>query len=187
MENVNTLEVTLFFDQEIKLDLELGGYRLIPGCREECGLPMEAFLILYAVKDDEKILITGPTDLSRLVARIRNEDEAWRFLRLFTSQETHYLFQKKSYLIDLFLSSDTPSGYGRISPETASRISYKTPTIRLEHHEYFVCRDLVCATRNEISVIRRREALAETGKYRMIEEKQLGKLKPEEILLPSYE
>jgi len=186
--------ITLLFDQEIRIGLDLSGYRLIPGYSSgHIGLPMEIYLHLYAVRNEDKTLIAGPDDLSRFVTRISSEDEAWRFLRLFTALSTHYLFQKRVYIIDLGVSlvSDQVVDSVVISPEVAERVGYKSPDMRRQDQEYIARRDLVCANPLNlsipVSVLRRREALAEDGTYRFIEDQVIGEIERTEVPFPAYE
>jgi hypothetical protein len=126
--SMSVLPITLLFTQELKLDLPLSGHRLIPGYGEKMGLPVEVYLRLYAVKNEEKTLITGPSDLSRFVTRINSEETAWRFLRLFTAPETHFLFQKGTYTVELgILPPGLAGGTAMISPDLAVRVGYEAP------------------------------------------------------------
>ncbi|HSB70753.1 MAG TPA: hypothetical protein VLT62_15610 [Candidatus Methylomirabilis sp.] len=186
-------EVTLLFDQEIAIGLPLSGYRLVPGIRGRMGLPAEAFLELYAVSaEGEKTLIAGPADLSPLVGHIGSEDEAWRFLRLFTAPETHYFFQKAAYTTDLrVLSPGEPPAVSAISPALARQVGYQAPQIRLEGNEYVACRDLIRTGGTQrsapVALLRRWEALSREGSYRLIEERVIGELESTQAIPPSYE
>jgi hypothetical protein len=183
--------VTLLFEQEINIDLPLAGRRLIPGYRGQFGLPVEIYLRLYAVKDEDKALIAGPDDLSRFVTHIVDENAAWRFLRLFTSPETHYLFQKEVFSVDLKVSAGPKSEVGGISPNVARRIGYQPPEIKRETNEYVARRDLVRADaknrQKQATALRRREALTDDGQYRFIEDKILADLSRTDVVMPSYE
>lgn len=184
--------ITLLPDQEINIDLPMSGHRLIPGYSGQIGLPLEIYLRLYAVKDEEKTLIAAPGDLSRFVKRIDGEEAALRFLRLFTAPDTHYHFQRGNYTIDLDVG--VPGSLhtaGTISPELAKRIDYQSPEIQLEKNEYLAERDLMradSANRSEpVEVFRRREALSREGDYRFIEDKVKGEIRRQDVPFPSYE
>ena len=186
-------DITLLFDQELVIGLPLSGYRLVPGFRGRMGLPAEAFLVLYAVSaGGEKILIAGPEDLSRLVSHIGSEDEAWKFLRLFTAPETHYFFQKATYTTDLrVLSPGEPRGVSAISPEVARQVGYQAPQMRREGNEYVACRDLIRSGPAQASapvvVLRRWEALSTEATYRLIEDRVIGEVEFTQAIPPSYE
>ncbi len=185
-------QITLLSDQEIHLDLPLSGYRLIPGYSGKVGLPFEIYLRLYAVKGDEKNLIAGPPDLSRFVTSVADENAVWRFLRLFTFPDSHYLFQKDVYTIDLEVAPlASPTGVGMISPETAQRIGYEAREVKLEHDEYITGHDLMRAapvnSSTAIEVLRRREALSRDGAYRFIEDRMKGEIGRQDVIFPSYE
>lgn len=184
--------VTLLFDQEIDIGLPLSGHHLIPGYQGQIGLPMEIYLQLYAVKGEERALIAGPNDLSRFVTQIDGEIAAWRFLRLFTAPETHFLFQKDVYTIDLEVSAPgAPLRAGAISPALAQRVGYQPPEMRREGPQYLARRDLVRAdARNRslpVTFFRRSEALAENGAYIFIDEQSLAELPRTDVIMPSYE
>jgi hypothetical protein len=185
--------INLLFDQEIDIGIPLSGYRLIPGYSGEFGLPVEVFLHLYAVRDKVDVkLISQPGHLSPLIEHISSEDEAWRFLRLFTAPDTHYLFQKDIYSIDIGVSTPSePPRIGMISWDLAQRVGFRPPEIRLVDQEYIACRDLVRANPIDLSakvlVIRRCEALSVDGVYRFIEERKAGEIARKDLPFPAYE
>jgi hypothetical protein len=185
--------ITLLFEQEIDIGLPLSGYRLIPGYKGEAGLPLEAFLHLYAVNDaGERVLIAGPNDLSPLVERVSSEEAAWRFLRLFTAPATHYLFEKNTYVIDIRVrEAGEEAAIGTISPEVARSVGYQPPQMRLEDDEYIAQRDLarVDAARpsGPATLLRRREALSQAGVYRFIEDRVVGEIERKNVYIPYYE
>jgi hypothetical protein len=184
--------INLLEDQEVQLGLPLSGYRLIPGYTGHLGLPVEIYLRLYAVKDQEKRLIASPDDLSRIVTHIDDQDAAWRFLRLFTAPATHYLFQKGLYTIDLEVSSPgLQTGEGMISREVAQRIGFQPAEMTRENHQYVASRDLVRANAIErgalAEVLRRRETLSEGAAYCLIEDRVKGRIAREDVAFPSYE
>ena len=185
-------DVTLMPDQEVAIGLPLSGYRLIPGYQGMLGLPVEAYLRLYAVNDQgDRRLIADPGDVSPLVERIGSEEDAWRFLRLFTAPATHYLFQKQTSTVDLDAPAPgQPAGIGSISPEVARRIGYQPPEMRLENREYLATRMLVRASAGAgggATVLRRREAVGVDGSYRLIADEEVAQLDRGEVVLPMYE
>lgn len=186
-------DVTLLFDRKIDISIPLSGYQLIPGYQGEVGLPLEAFLRLYAVSDQGNIiLIAGPDHLSKLVYRINSEEEAWNFLRLFTGPKTHYLFQKETYIVDIHvLTPGEVAGIGAVSPEIARQIGYQPPQIRLEGHEYIAQRNLASASAarpsGSVTIIRRHEVLSQNGTYRFINDYMVGKTERINICIPYYE
>lgn len=184
--------ITLLPDQEILIDLPLSGHRLIPGYSGHIGLPMEIYLRLYAVKAEEKTPIAAPDDLSRFVERIDDEEAAWRFLRLFTGPDTHYLFQRGFYTIDLRVGRPgSESAVGMISPGESQRLRYQQPEIKLVDDGYLAERDLIRAHPVDrsapVQVFRRREALSRDGGYVFIEDEVKGEIGRREVPFPSYE
>ena len=185
--------VTLLFDREIQIAVPLKGYRLIPGFEGQGGLPMEAFLRLFAVNEKgDRAKISGPSDLSPLVAAVRNEREAWSFFRLFTGASTHYLFRTDTYVVDvqIAVSRDIQS-IGDISAEGARKAGLTEPELTHKDSEYSASRDLLrVGVRNSNPapvILRRREAISETGKYRFIEDAVVAEVSRTDVLLPNYE
>lgn len=185
--------VNLLFDRELTPGFSVPGYRLIPGYSGEVGLPFEAFLRLYAVKDEtERVLISGPGDLSPLVGPIKNVEAAWSFLCLFTAPETHYLFQKDVYILDLTVArSDEDRALGEISAVIARKIGFQPPRIEMSNQEYVATRDLVRIDTRGLArspvVLRRKEGLSASGAYRFIEERAIGEVERKDVTLPAYE
>lgn len=185
-------DVVLFFDRAIDLGIPLSGYRLIPGAPDTAGLPLEAFLKLYAVDDQGKqILIAAPSDLSPLVQHIPDQAAAWRFLHLFTAPDTHYLFQKDEYTLDLRLATDGNEGPGTISPELARSFGYDPPRMLHEGDKYQAVRYLVRARAVESPdpavILRWRESLSEDGAYSLLEERVITQVERYLVHVPSYE
>jgi hypothetical protein len=185
---LNTLEnVTLLYEREIDLGVDLAGYRLIPGFRGEVGLPLEAFLELFAVRGAEIVPVT-PERLPSLIERIEDEEDAWKVLRLFISPETHFLFKKDVYVLDLV---PDPSRVGGIAPETAERIGYLEPEMRREDEKFVARRDVVQFEAGRPSpqplALRWRESLSREGAYQLLDEQTIAELSPEEVTLPYYE
>jgi len=184
--------IALLPNERIDLDLPLSGYSLVPGYKGKIALPVELYLQLYAIKGEEKILIREPCDLSRIVAGIENEAAAWRFLRLFTASESHYLFQKGIYTIELMLAAPGRElGDGIISAEIADAIGYEPPEMRHEHETFTASRDLVRTDplnpAKPMQMLRRREALSERGRYCFVEDILKGKIEQRNVVVPSYE
>jgi hypothetical protein len=185
-------DVVLFYDREIDLGIPLSGYRLIPGAPDSAGLPLEAFLQLYAVNNQgNQVLIATPADLSPFVTRIPDEAAAWRLLHLFTSPETHYLFQKDEYTLDLQVTTNGSVGPGSISSELARSIGYTPAQIVHEGANYRATRDLVrasaVASPAPATIVRRRESLGEDGTYRLLEERAIAQVERYAVHVPSYE
>jgi hypothetical protein len=186
-------DVTLLFDRQLDVGVPLAGSRLVPGMGPEGGLPLEAFLRLYAVDQSGKaVLIAGPADLAPLVTRVGSEEAAWRFLRLFTAPETHYLFQKDAYTIDLRVAAPGEAReVGTITPDDAARFGYQPPQMTFDGGEYTARRDLVhaapAAQSKPATLVRRREALAEDGAYRLVDERDVGPIARTAVIVPAYE
>jgi hypothetical protein len=180
-------------EREIQSGFVLRGHRLIPGSEGEVGLPLEAFLRLYAVRGTEKpIRIDGPADLAPLVSSIDDEEAAWRFLRLFTAPETSYLFHKDCWLIELrSRSSGEAAVAGTVDPAIARAAGLSPPTMAVTPDGYIAEHDLFCASPSEGrtagKVCRRREYVARSGVYRVLDHRIVGRLDPADVVLPRYE
>ncbi|WP_425397123.1 hypothetical protein [Aeoliella sp.] len=71
-----------------------GGWRFVFGSYEEIGLPVTAFLTLYAVRDDEVKEIQTFQDLEELEGlRIEDAQGALALVRLLTAEETYVVFE----------------------------------------------------------------------------------------------
>lgn len=70
-----------------------GGWRFVWRFQGELGLPLEAFVSLYAERNGQAALITGPKDVQGLPGvRILSSDQALSFVRLFTQKNTFHRF-----------------------------------------------------------------------------------------------
>lgn len=184
--------LTLLYDRELRHGLSISGYRLVPGYPGTLRLPLEAFLNLYAIDEAGNArLIDGPEALSPLVTCVGSGDEAWSFFRLFTTPETHYYFQKGDSLLELRVGESVPREVVTISSQTAADIRYEPPTITHVGAEYLATRMLVrghgARLRQPVEIIRRREGISTSGRYRVIEEKTVARLPRTVITLPQYE
>jgi hypothetical protein len=181
-------DIHLIFDHEVKINLHLTGHRLIAGYTGDFRLPVETSLSLYAVKEPQNpTKISNAKDLSRIVSRIDNEEQAWAFLRLFTSVQTHYLFQTGVYTVDVEVA-ETRS-VGQITPEVAGRVSYKAPSMGAENGVYRTVRDLARGAPGAATaaLVRRAESVSVGGKYAFDGESIITNFKPGELVLPEYE
>jgi hypothetical protein len=102
-------ELTLFDDDPVAESLDTGELRLLPGCEGELGEPVELFLHLYAVKKEDVVRVRNYNDLSRCVRMIRNANDAETFLRLPTSPDSFYLFERERIELDC---DAVPAGAG---------------------------------------------------------------------------
>lgn len=190
----NFMEIMLLPDQTIHIDLPLSGYALVPGYFSgKFGLPVEIFLDLYAVKGDEKTAINEPGDLSQFIEGISDQEAVWRFLRLFSSMQTHYFFQKQIYTVDVSVAGQSPyfTDSVIISDEMARRVEYQPPMIEVHEDGYTAARDLISAVStdrsNPASVFRRQERVTKAGAYTLIADTAKGFIERRDIAFPSYE
>ena len=181
--------VTLFEQREIEVHFDLDGYRLIPGCTGVLGEPIENFLDLYAVAAGATVRISTPHDLARITRAVRSAAEALEFVRLFTSPQTHYLFDRRGVVLELAVADTDARGFGVISRETARRLALPDVNVASSAEAFTVERCLVRADSpaDTRTVLVRSERVHHDGTYELVSERPLGRLAAEEVALPVYE
>lgn len=174
---------------EVGTVLDLGGRGLVKGYRGEFGLPVEAFLRLYVVEEEEAVaLVDGPEVLSRFVAGIGNVAEAVAFLSVFTSPLTHYLFPSLGGLIELAVLPDPSARPACVSPERFRSARLRYGVVREEAERVLTERNLVGPPDGgSCPVIRMTEAVARDGSYELLSREAAGELSPPEVGFPVYE
>ncbi len=116
--------VTLFDDEYLGEDLNLGRYRLQKGCEGEITEPIEACEKLYVVADGKPVaVINDYSDLSVYVRTVESAEQAKSFVRLLTSFETFHLFDRGRIEIDCqFVDRYQQPAYAQIDREDADRL-----------------------------------------------------------------
>jgi len=180
-------EPFLMFDQVIQVSAPLSGYRLVPGTEDSLGLPVEAFLRLYAVDTSGNVKrMQALLDVLALVEEIRSEEEALQLLRLETAPETHFLFPNSHYL-DVRVCT-TLERIGDVTERAAVAAGYLPPSCVAIGDGFDASRDLVRLDSDEGRVlVRLSEHLSRAASYRLISETLIGIIDPSEIMLPDYE
>lgn len=123
-------------DSEIVVPFDLSGYKLKK--RFGSGLPQEAFVSLYAVKDQDFLLISSEAELQR-IARVRTQDDALAYCRLFTSLSTRWFIFSESVgnAIEIFKDGEVVcefvSGSGSEVYALRGNAVYKRTTINSEN------------------------------------------------------
>lgn len=183
--------ITLLTDEALDVKLALHPYRLIPGYRGELGLPVEAFLALYAVREGRPVAsIETPTDLSRFVTTIQDEGEALSFVQLFTAPETQHLFPKDETVIDLSVVPDSaPARVGTVAASLGRELGVEEPHVTRTADAFIITRSLVRAISlsGPRVVLRRTERVSEDGRYQLLREETLGELPADAVRIPYYE
>ena len=175
------------FDREILSDLPMSGYRLVPGTEGNLGLPVEAFLHLYAVDKAGNVKrIRTLVDVLELVEEVRSEEDAMRLLTLETSPETHFLFDDGNVL-DVRVSS-TPERPGELTERAAISGGYRPPSCVAVGDGFDLTRDLVrFDVDGRCDLFRRIEHISRAAKYSIIAETPIGTIDCSEVVLPEYE
>jgi hypothetical protein len=184
-------DTSLLYDREFHVEFPLRGCRLVPGIEGAAGLPLEAFMKLFAVDGaGHRTLIRSPADLAPFVERIDTADQAWSFVRLFTSPDTHYLFQRGDFIVDpTLLGPGDPPELGGVDRAEAVKAGYRPPSVKQEG-AFVLERDLLYFPSNAsapVTLIRRRERVALDGAYRHIGDDRVGQIKRALTVTPSYE
>jgi hypothetical protein len=79
--------------KSIQVDFGTGDWHLFLGAKGEVGLPIKAFLHLYAMKGSELVEISEPRQMNKLNdLSVRTPEAALNFVRLFTQPDTFMIF-----------------------------------------------------------------------------------------------
>lgn len=182
--------VTIFRNEAVFLNLEMGRFRLYKGYQGEFGLPVENYLNLYAVVDEEIVAqVFGPEDLSQIVVGISSIKEAEAFCDLFTSKATHFLFPAYRDTIRLVISEENErADVGTISNEMAKKIGLLPESAGETDGSYAVSRNIVINSRNAMLVVKRTtEILERNGDYRLDSKEYVDSISKSDVLFPEYE
>lgn len=179
--------VQLMFERAISIDVPLSGHRLVPGIEGSFGLPVEAFLRLYAVDASGSARrMQSLVEVLALVEAVRSEKEALQLLQLETSPETHFLFPNCRDL-DVRLSRSLKKP-GDLTERGAAAAGYRAPSCVAVAEGFDVCRDLVrIDPADSPMLVRRKEHLSRTAEYHLVSETVIGSIERSEIVLPRYE
>jgi hypothetical protein len=177
----------LMFDRVIPVSAPLSGHRLIPGVEGSLGLPVEAYLRLYAVAAAGAAKrIETLDDVLALVEEVRSKEEAIQLLCLETAPETHFLFPNSHYL-DI-RPRDTLERIGDVIESAAFAANYRPLLCEAVGDSFNVSRDLIRPDTGQACIlVRRTEYLSRAATYRLVGETPIGAIDSSKILLPDYE
>jgi hypothetical protein len=177
----------ILIDREIKVKAPLSGYRLVLGTRGPAGLPIEAFLRLYAVAASGIVKpMNNILDILSLVQEIRSEEEAMELISITTAPDTHFLFPGSPYL-DLRICTALEHA-GDVIESSAIAAGYQHPACTAQGDGFDITRDLVRLDPGDTCVlIRRSEHVSRSGTYNLVSEVPIGPIDCSDILLPDYE
>ncbi len=175
------------FDQKLPIRAPLRGYELVPGAEGAVGLPLEAFLRLYAVDvSGNAVCMRSLQDVLPLVQRVRSQEEAIQLLCIETAPETHFLFPDSPYL-DVRVRSVLEEP-GDVVKQAAVAVGYRPPSVVADENGFDLTRDLIRTGKvGVVDLVRRKEHLSMAAEYRLIEEIELGQLQNSDVLLEEYE
>lgn len=183
--------MTIFHNQEIKVSFGINEYQLMKGCQGVLGKPVEAFLNLYAVKGGKITKrISSPEDLSSIVSKIKNEREALEFVRLFTSPDRHYLFEKERGTIELSKIKDGEKrSVGTIFESRYNDLGLKEPSVVKKGNRFIMERNLVKFSflSKPRELVRIAQSVSTTGTYRLLNKEIITEVEPHDVLIPYYE
>lgn len=183
-------QVTLLTDEVVSIPVDIGRCTLYKGYEEAFGLPVENFVMLYAVLEGEIVAkISSPADLSSIVPGIKSRDEAIAFLDLFTSPMTHFLFPAYKNTINLIVLETEPLTFpGAISEEMGSEMGLRPDVAQEISGQFILERNRVTCSKSEIcELFRTKESLDRTGDYSLISKQTLGHIPRWKINFPEYE
>ena len=177
----------LMFDKQISVSALPPGYRLVPGTEGSLGLPIEAFLRLYAVDASGTAKrVETLSDVLALVKEVRSEMEALQLLQLETAPDTHFLFKNSRYL-DVHVCTPIER-VGDMTEAAAVAAGYRNPSLEVVEDGYQLSRDLVRLKGDDApALVRRNEHLSRTASYRLLSESTISLIDESKIMLPDYE
>jgi hypothetical protein len=172
-------ELSILPDEPIPVSFDTRGYTFWKGVRGVIGTPVEASLKLVAVKGDEKVEIKTVADLKDRVV-IASPEQALGFVRLFTSLDTHYLFDDVGY-IEPRLARNGP-GPGECTAEYEARMNVRPISVRQDDDAFVVERHVLERTGRLVRVV---ERVGRNGEYSLERATTIDERSP--IHYPAYE
>ena len=155
-------------EDEVKCDAFKTDYRFFRGNKGELGLPTEAFMRLVAVKGDSIYMLNTRTSLVNFV-EVNTERKALSLVRLFSSAETHYLFDDADFLELPKYSKGSSFWYDddSVRRTRAAGVPLDTPTVMVTKTDgvYRVERYAMDWHRNVLRVV---ETVSSNGTYAII-------------------
>ena len=171
-------ESDIWIDEDsgaIKVPFETNGYTFFQGeDGEGGGLPLEAFLKLVAVKGNRRTILHRTTSL-RSYVKLKNGNEALAFVRLFTDENSHYLF-KDSLGIEIRHVPSALSAFVKNATMSTSRfkeLGLFDPRVRKTANGSFVIERFILTPKREI--VQTEETVESDGRYTATIIKRLGK------------
>jgi hypothetical protein len=185
----DTTDVTLFDDEVVCVNLDLGPYVLVRGYSGDFGLPAEAFTQLFAVRDGRPVgQIAGPQDLSRFVSEVHTLAQALAFVDLFTSASTHFLFPDYTHVIELTVRRlDRRDRPGAITPDVAEDWSLEPASAREAVEHFVIGRNLLVRAQDDLEARRVSEEVGRDGTYAQTDSSSVRRLSPTDVIFPTYE
>lgn len=176
----------------IKVSFTTKGYDLSTGYAGELGEPVEAFLHLYAVKENKIIKkINKLQDLTDLGIEIKTKKEALDFVNLSRSEETHYLFNKgpESCIKLIRISDKEKQKIGTITDSEFKELNLKDTAVIKRDDKFIIEMNLAKSkpVSDKIEIIRVVESVSVSGEYKLLEKKVIAIVEPSVIIMPSYE
>ena len=146
-----------------------GDWRLFFGASRVIGLPIEAFVHVYAKRGDRIESILSPQDMNKLDGiSVTSNDEALNFVRLFTNRDFVIVFQSPL----------------AIEHEPESTVVEK------KNDGFYITRQLVYWEETKSGkhrLYRVKERVSFNGKYQVVEKQFLKYLSPTEARFPIFE
>lgn len=157
-------------EPEVKISFLQSGYKLIKAYDGKRGEPAEAYLKLFAVKDNEKRAINTSQGLQGVV-QIKSKEDALSFVRLFTSVDTHYLFRDLNIIEATRSDANNGERFGSVWPYwfgSKGERKLQPVSIKQEGSDFLIQRNIITypnsATRKS-KIYRSLERVSSDGKY----------------------
>lgn len=164
-------EIKIFDKTPVKVSFETNGYVFFKGFKGPFGKPPEAFLKLIAVKDNKKIMLEKTSSLKGYV-KIKNDEEALEFVRLFTGINSHYLFDDVNY-IEVFEKNENKNTYvGLIESENYKKLNLFKPVIIKDKNGFIIER---CLYNTKREIFHGIEKIGFDGEYTITVKKIIAK------------
>ncbi|OGX44053.1 MAG: hypothetical protein A3H41_01645 [Omnitrophica WOR_2 bacterium RIFCSPLOWO2_02_FULL_45_28] len=167
----------IVLDRQISLSFETNGYKFYQGYPGKIGEPREAFLKLVAVKDKKQVILPSSNSLKGYVA-LKTHSDALEFVRLFTSIDTHYLFEGTHFIEVKDAGYDDPMklrddghggllqggglSYGELTNKKFKELGLFEPKVQKVQNGFIIER---CLVNYERDIIHSLETVRSDGEY----------------------
>ena len=174
-------------DEPVHLPSLVGGWHLFKGYEVTAdgplvGTPAEAFLKLVAVRDGDAHILRTPYDFQGLV-RLSDTNDALAFVRLFSNNETFYLFGDNGF-VEVAATDSNERGFAELPRAEFDRLGLYAPRVQVAPGGFVIRRCLARGTggaRGDVYGVE--ERVSTDGRYSAT---RVLMVRDVEILLPGF-